>query len=85
MALELVGILVAIVLIVLALHIVFNLKKYLVNAALGVVALLVVNTLGKEYGIKISVSIITVAVSAIFGLAGVGILIILHLLGIKVS
>ena len=85
MVLELVGILVAIVLIALALHIVFNLKSYLVNAVLGVIALLIINYLGKEYGVQIPITIVTVLVSAVLGLAGVGALIILKLLGIVIA
>ena len=74
----------ALVLIVLAVVIIMFLKNLLVNTVLGVLALLAVNFFGSPYGLKIEINFLTVVVSAILGLAGVGALIILALLGIHV-
>ena len=75
----------ALLLIAAAIAIVFFLKKLLVNAVLGVVALFVINYFGAPYGIKIAVTFVTVAISALFGLAGVGGLVLLKLLGTTIS
>lgn len=76
---------VAIIFIVLALLLVLLLKRLLVNTVLGVIALLVVNWLGASYGLKLSITVLTVIICAIFGLAGVGGLIIAELLGFHVA
>ncbi|PIT85904.1 sigmaK-factor processing regulatory BofA, partial [Candidatus Micrarchaeota archaeon CG10_big_fil_rev_8_21_14_0_10_59_7] len=55
-----------------AIAIVFFLKKILVNAVLGIVALFLINYFGAPYGIQIAITLVTVAISALFGLAGVG-------------
>ena len=75
----------ALLLIAAAITLVFFLKKLLVNAVLGVVALFVINYFGAPYGIKIAVTFVTVAISALFGLAGVGGLVLLKLLGTTIS
>ncbi|MEK6924496.1 MAG: pro-sigmaK processing inhibitor BofA family protein [Candidatus Micrarchaeota archaeon] len=72
-----------IALIAIAILIIINLKKIFVNTALGVAALLVINSLGAPYGVKLPVNLVTLAASAILGLAGVGLLIILQFLGIN--
>jgi len=69
-----------IVLVASALLLVFLLKKLLENAVMGVIALLAVNLLG----IKIGLNALTITVSAVLGLAGVGLLIILSLLGVRI-
>jgi inhibitor of the pro-sigma K processing machinery len=74
----------AILLIVLAVVVLKFVKKILVNTVLGLIALFVINWLGSPYGVKIPINVVTVVVSALLGLAGVGALIILALLGIKV-
>ncbi len=59
------------------------LKKILVNTVLGVLALIIIDYFGASLGLKIGVNIVTVIVSAVFGLAGVGLLILLALFGIN--
>jgi inhibitor of the pro-sigma K processing machinery len=74
----------AILLIALAVLVIKFVKKILVNTALGLIALFVINFFGAAYGVKIPINLVTVIASALLGLAGVGALIILALLGIKV-
>lgn len=74
----------ALVLIVLAVVVIKFVKKIVVNTVLGVLALLAINFFGSPYGLKVNLNLVTVVVSALLGLAGVGALIILALLGIKV-
>lgn len=64
--------------------IIMFLKKFLVNAVLGVTALVLLNIFGAPYGLKIGINLVTVLASALLGLAGVGALIILALLGIRI-
>lgn len=59
-------------------------KRLLVNTVLGVIALLLIDFFGQELGFKVAINIYSVLISAIFGLAGVGALIILKLLGIQI-
>lgn len=83
-----IGILLAVGLIVLAVIVVKFLKNFLVNSIMGVIALLVVSYLADVTGypaIKVPITIVTVIVSGILGLAGVGLLIVLKLLGIVIQ
>ncbi len=75
----------AIILIAAALLILKFLKNILVNTVLGVIALLAVNFLSQAtgWGVNIPLTLVTIAVSAVLGLAGVGILIVLAVLGVK--
>jgi len=75
----------SLLLIVAAIAIVFFLKKILVNAVLGIVALFLINYFGAPYGIQIAITFVTVAISALFGLAGVGGLVLLKLLGVTIA
>ncbi|MFH0922837.1 MAG: pro-sigmaK processing inhibitor BofA family protein [Candidatus Micrarchaeota archaeon] len=72
-------------LIVLAIVLLLVLKRVLINTVLGVLALLIINYFGTPYNLKIAITILTVLITAIFGLAGVGALLILHFLGITVQ
>ena len=72
-------------LIVAAIALVFFLKKILVNAVLGIIALFLINYFGTPYGIQIAITFVTVAISALFGLAGVGGLVLLKLLGVVIA
>lgn len=74
-------------LIVLAIVLFFVVKRILVNTVLGMIALLAVNFFSKEIGLAFSIPItfVTVVITAILGLAGIGLLILLKLLGINVS
>jgi inhibitor of the pro-sigma K processing machinery len=75
----------AVFLIIMAVILAVIIKRVLVNTVLGVLALLAVNWLGASYELEISINLLTVLVSAIFGLAGVGALIILELLGVHIQ
>ncbi len=75
----------ALFLIVIAIILAVIIKRVLANTVLGLLALLAVNWLGASYELEISINLLTVLVSAIFGLAGVGALIILELLGVHVQ
>ena len=75
----------AVFLIIMAVILAGIIKRVLVNTVLGVLALLAVNWLGASYELEISINLLTVLVSAIFGLAGVGALIILELLGVHIQ
>jgi len=70
----------AVVLIVIAIVVLFLFKRFLVNTVLGVIALLLINFFGKPYGLELPLSIINVIITGIFGLAGVGALLLLKLL-----
>ncbi|MFA4946137.1 MAG: pro-sigmaK processing inhibitor BofA family protein [Candidatus Micrarchaeia archaeon] len=75
----------AVVLIIAGLVIVFLLKKFIVNAALGVIALFAVNYLGAAYGVNVAVNFLTVALCGLLGLAGVGLLILASLAGFPIA
>ena len=75
----------AIILVVLAIVVIKKLKNLFVNAVLGVLALLAINFFGSPYGLKIEINLLSVIISALLGLAGVGALIILALLGVHVA
>ena len=74
---------VAVIFIAVTFFIITSLRKLLVNSVLGLLALFIINWLGKGYGIAIGINILTVLFTAVLGLAGVGLLIILNLAGIK--
>ncbi|MBI4360156.1 pro-sigmaK processing inhibitor BofA family protein [Candidatus Micrarchaeota archaeon] len=83
-----VGILLAVGLIILAIIVVKLLKNFLANSVMGVIALLVISYLADVTGyagIKVPITIVTVIISGILGLAGVGLLIVLKLLGIVIQ
>jgi pro-sigmaK processing inhibitor BofA len=74
--------------IILGIFIIGWLKKALVNSVFGLIALFVINYLAellKMDALKISINLVSVLVTAVLGLAGVGLLIILKLLGIAVQ
>lgn len=73
----------AVVLIVSAFLVIKFLKKILINTILGVLALIIINYFGTPLGLKVGINFITVIVSALLGLAGVGLLILLSLFGIS--
>lgn len=80
-----IGIVVVAAILVLAGGIVAGLlKKLLVNTVLGLVVLLIINMFGGQLGIKLPITMLTLLASAIFGLAGVGVLILLALAGVKI-
>jgi len=75
-------------LILIAVALVVFLKNFLVNSVTGVAALLLLSLLAdwaKYPAIKIAITLVTVVVCGLLGLAGVGLLIILKLLGINVQ
>jgi hypothetical protein len=57
--------------------------KILENTVLGVIALLAIDFFGQSTGFKITLDAVSILTSALLGLAGVGLLIILNLLGIR--
>jgi inhibitor of the pro-sigma K processing machinery len=69
----------------LVLYIIFKLGKFIlgliVNVILGFIAIFVVNAL---FGLGLSWDLITVIITALLGLPGVALLVILKLLGISV-
>ena len=66
--------------IIISLIIVFYLlKRIIVNSILGIVALFVLKILG----FTIPINIITILITVLFGLGGVGVLLILRLFGIQ--
>jgi inhibitor of the pro-sigma K processing machinery len=73
----------AIVFIGLAVFIIGILKKVLENTVLGLVALFAINLIGGSLGFSMPVNATTLIASAVFGLAGVGALILLKLAGIS--
>jgi pro-sigmaK processing inhibitor BofA len=73
----------AVVLIVSAFLVIKFLKKILINTVLGILALIIINYFGTPLGLKVGINFITVIVSALLGLAGVGLLILLSLFGIS--
>ncbi len=78
----------ALLLIVLAIFLFGFLKDFFVNAVLGVIMLFALNILAdvaRYPGLKISITFVTVILSAFLGLAGVGLLILLRLLGIVIQ
>lgn len=88
MVLPLLEILFALVLIAIAIALLLLSKNFLVNVVTGVAALLVLNLLAdwaKYPTIKIAITLLTVIVSGVLGLAGVGLLILLKLLGIVIQ
>jgi pro-sigmaK processing inhibitor BofA len=91
MALELpaIGVLVllGIGIVIIGVFLVGILKKILVNSVVGLIALYVINFLGgalKMDALNIPINLVSVLITALLGLAGVGLLIILKLLGITV-
>ena len=64
----------------LALIVLFVFRKFIINTIFGVVALLIVNAAG----VPISINAATVLVTAILGLVGVALLIILKLAGVSI-
>jgi hypothetical protein len=91
LALELVALavlfLLALVAIALAFIVINYTKQILVNTVLGLIALLVINYLAgllSFNALKITINLFSIAITAVLGLAGVGLLIILNLLGIHV-
>ncbi len=78
----------ALMLIVLAVVVWYFFKNLLVNTVFGVIALLLINLLADAAAypaIKINITIVTVIISALLGLAGVGLLILLKLLGVVIQ
>jgi len=73
----------AIIFIGLAIFLIGMLKKVVENTILGLVVLFAINFLGGSLGFNIPLNLVTVLASAIFGLAGVGVLILLKLLGVN--
>ena len=76
---------IGLILIVLTVFLLGFLKKILENAALGVAMLIVLNFIGKEFGVQLQITFVTVLISALGGLAGVGFLILAQLAGFTIK
>ncbi len=74
---------IALIFIAATVYLLMGVPRLLENTVLGLVALLIINYFGSSQGFTISLNWVSVLVSAVFGLAGVGLLIILNLLGVK--
>ena len=88
MALPLFEILFAFVLIAIAIALLVLSKTFLVNVVTGVAALLGITLLAdwaKYPALKIGITLVTVVISGILGLAGVGLLILLKILGFTIQ
>ena len=73
--------------IILAMVVINYTKQLLVNSVFGIIALLVINGLADMFNVpiaKISITFVHVAITAVFGLAGVGLLVIMNILGIHI-
>lgn len=66
--------------ILIAIALLLYLRKFIVNSILGLIALVLLNLLGFKVGINLA----SVLLSGLFGLLGVGILLLLSLVGIQV-
>jgi len=73
-----------IALILLAIAVVFLFKNFLANSLFGIASLLAVNYFGASYGINVPINLITVVITGVLGLAGAGMLLLLHFFGIKI-
>ncbi|MBU1197480.1 pro-sigmaK processing inhibitor BofA family protein [Candidatus Micrarchaeota archaeon] len=71
-------IIIAGVVIILALIVLFIFRRFLINSVIGIIALIVLN----YAGVEIPLNVATIVVTAILGLVGVALLIILKLSGI---
>ncbi|MDP3742183.1 MAG: pro-sigmaK processing inhibitor BofA family protein [Candidatus Micrarchaeota archaeon] len=73
------GIVVGLLLVLLAIVILWKLKQFIINSALGLMALFLLQFVG----ITIPVNLVTIIVSAVLGLIGVGLMVLLTVLGFK--
>ncbi len=70
---------VGLVLVLLAVVILWKLKQFIVNSALGIIALFLLQFIG----ITIPINAVTIIVSAVLGLVGVGLMVLLTALGFR--
>ncbi len=68
---------VGIVLLVLAVLVILKLKDFVINSFLGLIALFLLNLIG----VAVPINLVSIAISGILGLAGVGILVVLFFFG----
>ncbi|MCL5011665.1 MAG: pro-sigmaK processing inhibitor BofA family protein [Candidatus Marsarchaeota archaeon] len=71
-------IIIAVILIVIAVLIIVKLKKFVINTILGLAVLLILNF----FGFTLPLDFINIIITAVLGLLGVGLLIILKILGV---
>ncbi|NUN11095.1 pro-sigmaK processing inhibitor BofA family protein [Candidatus Micrarchaeota archaeon] len=60
-------------------------KRFLENSVVGLIALLVINFLGNSFGVNLPINLLSLVITALFGLAGVGLLLVLQFAGITVK
>ena len=75
---------IGIILIALAVAVIKFLKNFIVNSALGIAVLLLVNYFGKGFGLDVPINFLTVVICGVLGLAGAGLLLLLAYFGIKI-
>ncbi len=68
---------VGIVLLVLAVLVILKLKDFVINSFLGLIALFLLNLIG----IAVPINLVSIVISGLLGLAGVGILVVLFFFG----
>ena len=74
---EINSIVIGLFLVIIAIVVLWKLKQFIINSALGVIALFLLQFVG----ISIPINPITVIISAVLGLAGVGLMVLLAVLG----
>ncbi|HLC37014.1 MAG TPA: hypothetical protein VJK05_05415 [archaeon] len=76
---------IGVILIILTLVILNFLKNVVINSVLGVIAWLIITFVFPLFGVQVQLSFFpSLVVSAIFGLAGMGVLLVLAFLGIRI-
>jgi len=78
-------VLIAILLILVTILVLHFLKNIVMNAVLGVIALFLVNFVGSYFGISIPLNLVTLVICALFGPAGVGVLLLLVAFGVTLA
>ena len=75
----------AVAFIIIAVIVIGFLKQILINSVLGVIAWLIITFVFPLFGVQVQLSFFpSLVVSAIFGLAGMGVLLVLAFLGIRI-
>lgn len=73
------SIIVGLLLLVIAIVVLWKLRHFIVNSLLGVIALFLLQLIG----ISIPINIVTMIIAAVLGLVGVGLMVLLHVLGVN--
>ena len=73
------GIIVGLLFLVIAIVVLWKLRHFIVNSLLGVIALFLLQLIG----INIPINLVTMIIAAVLGLVGVGLMVLLHVLGVN--